>query len=334
MGDALVAEIGPDFDPSVAPLAESSTALEVVGSQVASSRWDLQLQASAPTTATLHLLYYPRWRAALDGVPVAVQPQPLTGYVQVAIPPGSHNLALRYGRTAVETVALAISLLTAVALAAVAVRDLLSRRRSAHVVATPAMTPRETAPSWWLLAGFTLLLAFKWFYVDTSTTWLRCASTPERVCGADNTTDVAFAGGPRLRGYAVPTQVVKPGEEFRVALYWQADEQPAEPLYGFVHIRNSQPNLPVNPRTGSEIWAQQDNFTPGNLSTTDFVPGKLYRDEYRVPIPEDIPPGVYYLEVGWLNPATGEQLEPLPESVRPPLDILWRSILLPPVTVE
>ncbi|MCB0253556.1 MAG: hypothetical protein KDI55_07490 [Anaerolineae bacterium] len=333
MGDALVAEIGPDFDPSVAPLVEPSSALAVVSSQVASSRWDLQLQATAPTTATLHLLYYPRWQATLDGSPAALQPQPVTGYVQAAIPPGDHSLTLRYGRTAVETIAIAISLLTGIALVATGVRDLLKRRRGARVPA-PVVAPPETAPSWWLLAGFTLLIAFKWFYVDTSTTWLRCVSTPERVCGADSTTDVAFAGGPRLRGYAVPSQTVKPGEDFRVALYWQADEKPADNLYGFVHIRNSQPDLPVNPRSGSEIWAQQDNFTPGNLSTTDYVPGKLYRDEYRVPIPEDIPPGDYYLEVGWLNPATGEQLEPLPESVTPPLDILWRSILLPSVTVE
>lgn len=333
MGDALVAEIGPDFDPAVAPLAEPAAALEVLASQVASSRWDLQLRASAPATATLHLLYYPRWQATLDGVPTTLQPQPETGYVQTAIPAGSHSLALRYGRSAVESVAIAVSLLTAIALAGLAGRDLL-RRRGRPEVPAPAAAPPESAPSWWLLAGFTLLLAFKWFYVDTATTWLRCASTPERVCGADSTVDVAFAGGPRLRGYAVPSSTVKPGQDLRVALFWQADEQPAEPLYGFVHLRNSQPGLPVNPRSGSEIWAQQDNFTPGNLSTTDFVPGKLYRDEYRVPVPEDIPPGVYFLEVGWLNPATGEQLEPLPETVAAPLEILWRSILLPPVTVE
>ena len=43
--------------------------------------------------------------------------------------------------------------------------------------------------------------------------------------------------------------------------------------------------------------------------------------------------GLGSLEVGWFNPATGEQLKHLPESVQTPLRILWRSILLPSVTV-
>ncbi len=333
MGDALVAEIGADFDPAVAPLAEASPALQVISSQVTSSGWDLQLRATTPTTATLRLLYYPRWRASVDGTPVALQPQPVTGYGQVAIPSGDHNLALRYGRSVAETIGLVISALTAIGLVIFAVRDVVQQRHTTSEPLSSVATP-EAAPRCWLLLGITLLVAFQWLYVNPSTTWLRCVSTPERVCGADSTTDVAFSGGPLLRGYAVPSQVVTPGEDFRVVLFWQADEKPADNLFGFVHIRNSQPDWPVNPRTGSEIWAQQDNFTPGNLSTTDYVPGKLYRDEYRVPIPEDMPPGKYFLEVGWLNPATGEQLEPMPESVAAPLDILWRSILLPSVTVQ
>jgi hypothetical protein len=43
---------------------------------------------------------------------------------------------------------------------------------------------------------------------------------------------------------------------------------------------------------------------------------------------------VYNFEVGWYNPQAGEQLEPKPETVTPPHAILWRSILLPPLTVE
>ena len=130
MGDAVVAEIGPDLDPQAQPLAEPSPALQVTSSQVTSSRWDLQLQATEPTTATLHLLYYPRWRAFLDGEPVPLRPQPATGYGQVAIPAGDHSLALRYGRSGVETVAIGISLLTAIVLAILGVRHVVQRRQS------------------------------------------------------------------------------------------------------------------------------------------------------------------------------------------------------------
>ena len=55
---------------------------------------------------------------------------------------------------------------------------------------------------------------------------------------------------------------------------------------------------------------------------------------FRVPVPKDVPPGEYFVEVGWFNPENGEQLEPQPETVQPPLRILWRSILLPPVQVR
>lgn len=342
--DQLLAELGPDFDPQVSPLHDQPPTVQVRSSQVRSTAWDLAIEATQPTTLTLNVLYYPQWQAFLDGQQVPLNPQPITGYVQTQAPSGDHDLALRYSRSTAERIGLVMSGLTAVALLAVGARDILRRRSgqssptavdsSRAGVVSPSRAEVEIAPSWWLLLLFTVLIGSKWLYVDPSTTWLRCVSTPERVCGAESAVDVQFTGGPSLRGYTVPSQTVRPGEDFRVVLFWQADEKPADNLYGFVHIRSSQKDWPVNPSTGSEIWAQQDNFAPGNLSTTDFVPGKLYRDEYRVPIPEDIPPGPYYLEVGWQNPATGEQLEPVPDSVTPPLDILWRSILLPSVTVE
>jgi len=340
----LLAELGPDFDPQVNPLHDQPSTVKVRSSQVRSSSWDLEIEATQPTTLTLNVLYYPQWQAFLDGQQIPLKPQPITGYGQAQMPAGDHDLALRYSQSTAERIGLVVSGLTAVALLAVGSRDSLRRRNgrssptamdlSPSGVVPPSRSEAEIAPSWWLLVLFTVLIGSKWLYVDPSTTWLRCVSTPERVCGAESAVDVLFTGGPRLRGYTVPSQTIRPGEDFQVVLFWQADEKPADNLYGFVHIRNSQKDWPVNPSTGSEIWAQQDNFAPGYLSTTDFLPGRLYRDEYRVPIPEDIPPGTYFLEVGWQNPATGEQLEPIPDSVTPPLDILWRSILLPSVTVE
>jgi hypothetical protein len=66
----------------------------------------------------------------------------------------------------------------------------------------------------------------------------------------------------------------------------------------------------------------------------DLAPGKLYQDEYRIVLPEDMPPGEYLLEVGWFDAATGEQIDPLAETVEAPLGILWRSVLLPSIVVR
>ena len=179
-----------------------------------------------------------------------------------------------------------------------------------------------------------MLLIFKLAYVDPATTWLRCTSTPTRVCDAQATVDVGFAGAPRLRGYTVPSATTRRGDEFRVDLYWQGEPGADKALSSFVHIRNSRKDQPLNPRSGGEIWAQTEHVAPGGLSSAKYLPDKIYKDEFRVPLPEDMPPGDYFLEVGWFDPQSGEQLDPQAETVKPPLKILWRSILLPSVQVR
>ncbi len=328
---AAIAAIGTELDAAATPLAAPSSAVQLLAADVKTQAWDLQMEARAPITLTLNLLYYPRWQALVDGQEVALRPEPGSGLAQLAVSAGTHEVALRYRRTAAEWIGFGISGL-ALALLVVLTGRAVRGRRWVHLE-QPAQ-PIDLAPPVWLLLGIAGLLAFKAFYVDPQTTWLRCVSTAERVCGAEAAVDIPFAGGHRLRGYAVPSQRVQPGDQLRVTLVWQGEPGVTSPLHSFVHVRNSLPDQPVDPRSGSEIWAQQDHPAPAGLLTTEFVPGKLYLDELRVPIPADMPPGEYRLEAGWFDPASGEQLEPAPAAVQEPLGILWRSILLPPVTVE
>ncbi len=358
--DALLAELGPDFDPQARPLAHPPAGVKLLESRVRNQAWDLQIAATEPITLTLYLLYYPRWNATVDDRPVPLAPEPETGYAQLAVPAGTHRVALRYGRTAAEWAGLALSAVTLVSLLAMVGRALWRRRQAEPIAARPeAPAAAEPAPPLWLLIGPTALLIFKFAYVDEHTTWLRCVSTAERVCGAQATVDVAFAGAPRLRGYTVSAAEVRRGTEVRVDLYWQGEpaatrnsqlatrnSQPATrnpqlatqlsvgALSSFVHIRRSSPSQPASPVTGGDIWAQAEHGAPAGLLTTEFLPGKLYKDEFRLRIPADMPAGAYFLEVGWFDPATGEQLEPLPETVQPPLGVLWRSVLLPSVQIR
>jgi hypothetical protein len=193
---------------------------------------------------------------------------------------------------------------------------------------------REIPPSIWMLTALAAILAIKFLFVDPSTTWLRCASTAERVCGAQATVDVPFVGGHRLRGYSVSPERTGPGDVLKVDLYWQADAGVPAALQSFVHVRNSRKDWPMNPRTENELWAQDEHVTPGGFLSTGYVPGKLYHDAFRIRLPEDMPPGEYFLEVGWFDPVTGEQLDPQADAVQSPLGILWRSVLLPNVQVQ
>lgn len=341
--DAAFAEqLGPAFDPQAKPLAEPAEGVGVRSAQVRPGVWDLTLSADRSETVTLHLLYYPRWRALVDGEPAELHPQPDTGYAGLEVPAGVHRVTLRYGTTAAESVGAAVSLATLLALLATIVRSSLARRsvlQRPQGAKTKAALPscgqtEDPAPPWWLLLTLTAVLAIKVFYVDDHTTWLRCVSTAARVCGVQTTVNVPFEGGPRLRGYSVVDTAIKPGSNARINLVWQGEPGQPRRLVSFVHIRNSRPGLPTNPRTGSEIWAQEDHETPAGLLTTEFLPGRLYMDEFRVPIPSDIPAGTYFIEIGWSDPQTGEQLDPQADAVEPPLRVLWRSLLLPSLEIR
>jgi hypothetical protein len=343
LDQAVSEQLGQNFDPQNSPLADPAAGVSVKSARVLSNAWDLSIESAQPTTLTLNLLFYPRWKAFLDGATAPLQPQPSSGYVQIAAPAGAHQIALRYGTTPAELLGWTVSLVTLLTLLGLAVLrrpngimrhwPVATSRAYATGVGVSISEDAALAPPWWLLASLTAALVFKVTYVDASTTWLRCVSTPDRVCGAQATTDVPFAGGPRLRGYSVPQATFKPGETVRVNLYWQGEQNLSKRLVSFVHIRNSQKGRPLNPRTDNEIWAQDEHETLSGFSTAEYLPGRLYVDEFRLPLPADIPPGEYFLEIGWYDPVTGEQLEPQAEAVTAPLGVLWRSILLPPVEI-
>ncbi len=339
---ALLRDLGADFDPGARPLANPPATVRLLASEVRTGAWDLIVSATEPTTLTLHLLYYPRWSAFLNspGDAIALSPETGTGYAQVRVPAGINRIGLRYGSTTAERAGLVLSAATFVGLAVLAGWML---RRSwgktemvVPVIASSAAngTDVEPAPPVWFLGILAALLVVKLAYIDPGTTWLRCVSTPEQVCGAQETVGVSFPAAPSLRGYAVASSTVRPGSELRVDLYWQGEPGLTTAVSSFVHVRNSKPAGLMNPRTGNEIWAQNEHVAPGGLLATEFLAGKLYKDEFRVPLPSDVPPGEYFLEVGWYDPQSGEQLDPLPETVKPPLKILWRSILLPSVQVR
>ena len=154
------------------------------------------------------------------------------------------------------------------------------------------------------------------------------------LCNAQAIVNVPFAGWVQPAGYAVSTEEARAGDKLMVTLYWQGTPEIKNPLYSFVHIRNSQPNGPLNPRSGNEIWVQDEHFEPGGRLTIDFWPPQIYTDQFVLTLPDDMPPGDYFMEAGWLNLETGEQLDPLDQALAPPLQELWRSILLPSISIR
>jgi hypothetical protein len=153
-----------------------------------------------------------------------------------------------------------------------------------------------------------------------------------QLCNASGVMDIQFAGGPKLVGYWVESTSLQPGGKMPVTLYWQRGDEHASPLASFVHVRTSQEGQAVNPDNPSGMWAQAENYEPGGRLTPDYWGDQVYTDQFLLDIPAGMPSGVYNLEVGWFDAEKGEQLDPRPETVALPYSILWRSILLPPLT--
>jgi hypothetical protein len=326
---SLLQELGLDHDPQRQPLRNSPDQIEVQAARVTSSAWDVDMTVHPPdeqsdllpVTATFYLLYYPRWLAWVDDRPAELRAEAGTGYAQLDLPAGEHHVSLRYGPTPGETVGLLVSGLTLLGLLgaagwafAPAARDRLKARfrRSATVASRPGQEDAQVrrvegvAPPVWLLLGATILVVTKFAFVDRATTWFRCTSTAERVCGAETLVDVPFSGGPRLVGYTVPSQQARAGDRLRVTLYWTADDTVEQPASSFVHLLGAS----FNPRTGNPLWGQQEKDAPGDHPLPGWTPGKIYRDDYEFQIDPGTPPGEYQLEIGWFRPESGERLKP------------------------
>jgi hypothetical protein len=207
------------------------------------------------------------------------------------------------------------------------------RAKSRDVGGAKSRGANGEAPPVWLLLGATALLVVKFAYIDSATTWLRCASTLDRVCGAEASVDIPFSGGPTLRGYAVSSYQAKAGGKLRVTLYWQIDRPVEQPAASFVHLLGTS----FNPRTNNPLWGQQEKDAPGSHPLPRWTPGKIYRDDYEFQVDPETPAGEYQLEIGWFDRETGARLKPTFEDFAGSSGLLIShldSLLIPGIIVR
>ena len=78
------------------------------------------VEATAPSRLGIHQLVFPGWRAFVDGRPASIAPATIDtpipaslGFIVVDVPPGTHQVEVRFGATLVRTIASALSVATA-----------------------------------------------------------------------------------------------------------------------------------------------------------------------------------------------------------------------------
>jgi hypothetical protein len=102
-----------------------------------------------------------------------------------------------------------------------------------------------------------------------------------------------------LLGYDLDSEPVRPGEDVRVTVYWQAQREMDVSYKVFVHLYDEEGN----------IAAQQDRIPGlGARPTADWEIGEVLADRYSVPLGPDVPAGTYRLAVGMYDEKTGERL--------------------------
>lgn len=113
--------------------------------------------------------------------------------------------------------------------------------------------------------------------------------------------NIAFDDGITLLGYGADKDTVRPGDEMRVTLYWQAGQRsPRQSYTVFVHLV---------PATGGEMAGQHDGLpVNGHYPTDVWAAGETVEDVHVIPIKVDAHAGDYRLIVGLYDLATGVRL--------------------------
>lgn len=282
------------------PIANLPEGARVIRDERRTGHWRIQVETPSAFQAALHVLYYPGWVGYVNGRRQPLSPMEGTGYAQLAIPPGSHEIILRYEGTALQRLGDWLSVGALVGLLLLAVMWRGNKRLWA---AGDVTYPRAC---WWLPVGLLVLVGLKAFYVDSYTTWLRRASTCEAVSQARIHTDVWFGDQVRLCGYTITRSVLAPPGTLRVTFYWQVREPVTVPAYTFVHLVGTT----FEPNVGYTMWDQENKLLPGYFPLTRWVPGKLYEDTYELRVSPHASPAEYQFEVGWWTPTTGQRLQP------------------------
>jgi hypothetical protein len=97
----------------------------------------------------------------------------------------------------------------------------------------------------------------------------------------------------------VPDEGLQPGDSIGVTVVWQAQQALETDYTAFAHLVDED----------GQGWAGDDHQPcGGDYPSSDWGGGEMVRDTFVLAVPVDAPPGLYDVQVGWYDPATGMRL--------------------------
>ncbi|MBI2863509.1 MAG: glycosyltransferase family 39 protein [Chloroflexi bacterium] len=106
-------------------------------------------------------------------------------------------------------------------------------------------------------------------------------------------TDIEFENGVSLVGFTTSMPSYRPDDEVGITLYWKAERDLTEDFVAFVHLLD----LKGAARAGLDSVPLDQLFPPKHWEKGEFV-----REQRRLKLPDDMPPGLYSLSLGLYAP--------------------------------
>jgi len=280
----------PDLEPSEPrDLAQEEIPQVELGRQgLLSSR--MKVACDQEWTLSFHTFYFPGWIVYLDGQQAPVYPSGDLALLTADIPPGEHEVLVRFEDTFARLLGNTVSLLTLLGLVIFA----LVRWRARAAVAVVAIAVVVSGLVAWHTRPFS-------FSVQPQ---------PREVNLEDQV---------KLLGFSLDRETYRAGDTIHVTLYWMGLQQMSQDYKVFVHLRDEGQ---------TKMWAQHDGgpvegFTP----TTRWLPGEVIADDHALLIPLEAPPGSYKLFSGMYEWETVRNLTILtPEAASPNSRILLGKV--------
>lgn len=270
--------------PGQAPLAPPTPDVQVRAE--APTVFEMETSSEHPFPLRLPRIFFPGWRASIDGRATAVAASAPFGLVTVGVPAGQHSVKVVYGDTSVRTVATLLSWLSLMALFVFMLRTRATRRVLVVVG---------------LLAVAIVLLGVAQYGVRDRkhhpTAMSITVGDEVRLQGFDLAQNDPGDHAPRVPwGDAT----ISAGDTLKVRLYWLSLTSPAHDYKVFIHLVRPDDSGPV---------AQSDNQPNlGYRPMTGWTPGELVVDEQWLTLPPDLPGGHYRLLAGLYRPDTMDNL--------------------------
>jgi hypothetical protein len=240
------------------------------------------------------LLCWPGWAAQVDGRPAKTSSVEGSGYLALEVPPGEHTVLLRLRRTPVRAAAEATSLAAVAELLVVAVKRQIRRSRGQDPkpkVQTP--NPKAQSPKPRLAirrSSFVVFLSLVVLPLLALLLLPRGTFDGEHDLTMDfdlmpylhhNPEGVDFGGVARLAGYALSAEELAPGDTLTVTLNWAGAGEGA---------------YTATVRLVSPAAVRYD-VQPLAVSSQPLACNSL-----ALQVPEDIPRGVYLLQLHLFGP--------------------------------